>query len=328
MTALIGGVDEAGLGPLLGPLTVGWSVLSVPEVQSDPWGLLSAVVATAPKGAAKRIVVADSKKVYSRNALGRARLERTALSFWTQGRDAVPRDPRGILFGSLRAPEELVAQHPWYDELGPLPRHQDADLLELSAAALARGLKRAGIAFVDGGVRLVPAGELNASYRETNNKGETTWQRTLEVLIHLWRSHGKDAPHVTVDLQGARQKYGAALARGFPEASVTRIEERANYASYRLDERGESADTWRPRRMELVFREKGDVHSFPVALASCFAKYAREISMEAFNAYFQKIDPDLKATAGYTTDGRRWLEDARAILGPADLPRDVLIRTR
>ncbi|MFT5289485.1 MAG: ribonuclease HII [Planctomycetota bacterium] len=328
MTVLIGGVDEAGLGPLLGPLTVGWSVLSVPQADSNPWELLSDVVAPAPKGASKRIVVADSKKVYSRNAPGRARLERTALSFLTQVLDAVPQEPRGVLFGCLRAPEELVSQHPWYAQLSPLPRHQGADLLELSAAALARGLKRAKVSFVDGGVRLVPAGELNASYRETNNKGETTWLRTLEVLVHIWRSHGKDAPCITVDLQGARQKYGAALARGFPEASVTRIEERANYASYRLDERGKSADTWRPRRMELIFREKGDVHSFPTALASCFAKYAREISMEAFNAYFQKIDPDLKATAGYTTDGRRWLEDARSILGPVELHRDVLIRTR
>ena len=109
---------------------------------------------------------------------------------------------------------------------------------------------------------------------------------------------------------------------------MTKLEERPRFAVYRLDERGESADTWRPRRMDLVFREKGDVHSFPVALASCLAKYARELVMDAFNAHFHARAPGLAPTAGYTTDGRRWLAEAREVLRAERLPQDVLVRAR
>ena len=328
MVAVIAGVDEAGLGPLLGPLTIGWSVLGLPSLDLDPWTLLRPVVAPAPREAKKRVVVADSKKVYARNPTGRARLEKTALTFLAQRSGCVPRDARAFLFGPLRPPEELVVRHPWYRHLTTLPHFQSADTLELAAAALGRGMERARVALWDAGVRVVPAGELNASYRATDNKSETVWQRTLEVLGHLWRNFGQDAPQVTVDLLGARNTYGAALARGFADATVTRIEERPRFAVYRMDERDETADAWRPRRMDLIFREKGDVHSFPVALASCLAKYAREISMEAFNAHFGALCPTLTPTAGYTTDGRRWLADARDTLRSADLPPDVLVRTR
>ena len=62
--------------------------------------------------------------------------------------------------------------------------------------------------------------------------------------------------------------------------------------------------------MSLEFRARGEEASFPTALASCLAKYAREVTMGAFNRYFEKRDPELRPTAGYTTDGRRWLKDA------------------
>jgi len=36
--------------------------------------------------------------------------------------------------------------------------------------------------------------------------------------------------------------------------------------------------------------------------------------MDAFNAYFAELQPGLRPTAGYTTDGRRWLAEARSAL--------------
>lgn len=330
MTAWIGGIDEAGLGPLLGPLTIGWSVLALPSADADPWRLLARSVARAPRRGERRVVVADSKKVFTRNGEGRRRLERTALAFLAQrepGR-AVPREPRTLLFDALRPDAALVERHPWYGRLEPLPRHHDAGAMELAAAALGRALDRAGVRVGGLGVRVVPAGELNASYRETGNKAETVWARTLEVLRHVWRDFGREAPVVTVDLQGARSTYGPLLARGFPDATVQRLHEEPRYAAYRLDARGEDAGAWRPRRMDLVFREKGEEHSFCVALASCLAKYARETVMEAFNAHFAALEPSLVPTAGYATDGRRWLADARPLLARAPLPADVLVRTR
>ena len=70
-------------------------------------------------------------------------------------------------------------------------------------------------------------------------------------------------------------------------------------------------------------------HATPlVALASCLAKYARETVMEGFNEYFGRLQPDLQPTAGYTTDGRRWLKDAEACLREAGVERSLLVRDR
>ena len=80
--------------------------------------------------------------------------------------------------------------------------------------------------------------------------------------------------------------------------------------------------------MTVEFRAKGEEHSFAVALGSCLAKYARETVMDGFNRYFQSLQPDLTPTAGYTTDGRRWLQDAKPAPADGHLAPDVLVRTR
>jgi hypothetical protein len=331
MSAIVAGVDEAGLGPLLGPLTIGYSALRLPSVDADPWKLLARRVAPRPARGERRVVVADSKKVFARTAPGRQRLETTALSFLALllEEESVPRDGREVLFGALRPSEEMVARHPWYEHLPPLPRHVDAGRVELVAAGLARELTGHESALVDAGVRVVPAGELNASYRETENKGDTVWHFTLEVLRHLWTAHGEQELRIIADLQGARSHYGPPLARGFPDASVRRLREDAEVSSYELVERNETErGGWLPRRMTVEFRARGEEYSFATALASCLAKYARETVMTAFNAYFHSLQPGLRPTAGYTTDGRRWLEDARETLAGSTVERDVLIRTR
>ena len=80
--------------------------------------------------------------------------------------------------------------------------------------------------------------------------------------------------------------------------------------------------------MRVRFVQKGDALSLPTALGSCLAKYARELVMDAFNEHFAGLCPDVRPTAGYVTDARRWLaevEEAR----PEALPdRECLVRTR
>jgi ribonuclease HII len=80
--------------------------------------------------------------------------------------------------------------------------------------------------------------------------------------------------------------------------------------------------------MKILFAEKAERRSFAVALASCLAKYARETAMDAFNSYFGELSESLEPTAGYTTDGRRWLEDAADLLARLELPRECLVRER
>jgi ribonuclease HII len=82
------------------------------------------------------------------------------------------------------------------------------------------------------------------------------------------------------------------------------------------------------RRLRIRFVEKGDRHWFAVALASCLAKYARELVMDAFNAHFARLDPSLAPTAGYVQDGRRWLAESVCARASAGLAEDVLVRSR
>jgi len=326
---IVAGVDEAGLGPLVGPLTIGFSVFRLPRPGADPWRLLRRTVAAEPGRDERRICVADSKRVFARTPGGRRRLETTALSFLAlRGEDGrLPSSARELLSGPVHPSPERIASHPWYDGLAPLPLHRERASLELAAELLRRDLAAHGLELLDAGVRVVPAGELNDSYAETNNKSLSVWSKTLEVLRHLWSSYGASAPFVTVDILGGRLRYGPLLARGFSDARVSWSREKSGHAAYRLEERDPPPGR-ASRRMRLDFRARGEDHSFAVALASCLAKYAREHVMDAFNAYFRALDPDLRPTAGYRTDGRRWMREAEAALRRAALAPEVLVRQR
>jgi len=74
----------------------------------------------------------------------------------------------------------------------------------------------------------------------------------------------------------------------------------------------------------VTFQPEAEAAHLPVALASTFAKYVRELAMARLNRYFNALDPELKPTAGYTTDARRWLADAEGLLS-ADV-RAQLVR--
>jgi hypothetical protein len=325
-TRLVAGIDEAGLGPLLGPLTLGFSVLRLPRGGLNVWDELATVVSRVARDDAKRLVVADSKKVHARNPRGRRRLETTVLGFLAQRPGGAPTDGAALLrcaAESFRPRASVVARHPWYAELpAHLPLWVDAGRLELRAEALRRELEQRNIELVDAGVRLIPAGELNRSFRRTHNKGVTVWTRVASILKHIWMRYGAENPHVIVDRQGGRFRYARPLKAAVPEAQLVVGHESPNHSEYQLD----SPDG--TRSMRVTFAEKAEDRAFTVALASCIAKYTRELAMDAFNNYFLALQPGLLPTAGYTTDGRRWVRDAEATLHASGIDPELLIRQR
>jgi ribonuclease HII len=323
--AVVCGIDEAGLGPLLGPLAIGYAALALPEAGADPWRLLAGLVGKT-QGKRNKLVVADSKKVFARNEQGRRRLEATALAFLAllDPRGVPPREPRELLFGRALAPARaMVARHPWYARLpASLPLEHEAASIELLADLLKKRMAARGVRLLDAGVRVVPEGELNASYDETSNKALSVWQKTLEALSLCWRNHGAERPLIVIDRQGGRMRYGPLLAQGLQDAEVELVFERGDRSEYRLAERGGA------RAAHVVIVERAEDQAFPVALASCLAKYARELAMGAFNAYFVELQPGLRPTAGYRNDGWRWLREAQPALERAALPRQLLVRER
>lgn len=325
-TRVFAGIDEAGLGPLLGPLTLGWSAFRAPRGAIDLWSSLSQVVTRDPRQDARRIVVADSKRVFRRNPRGARRLETTALCFLAQldPECRAPLSAQQVLTNiptALRLPPRVLERHPWYAALEErLPVHQSASDLELRSHLLRRELARCCVTLIDAGVRAVPAGELNRSFRRTENKALTTWQLTAGIVLHLWNSYAAEGLELCVDRLGGRRHYAGLLGGLFPGALIRTLHESRGLAQYEV--LGEE------RRMRVGFAERGEERSFAVALGSCLAKYGRELGMDAFNRYFESLQPGLRPTAGYTVDGRRWLEDAREAVSRADLPPRVLVRER
>jgi hypothetical protein len=162
--------------------------------------------------------------------------------------------------------------------------------------------------------------ELNSSFDRTDNKARTHWDLSAAILRLLWDDHGLEGLDLLVDRHGGRMRYGSLLRETFPQATVTIHDEESSRSEYRLREGA--------RWMRIVFAERAESASLPVALASCLAKHARETCMRGFNAYFLSLQPGLRATAGYLNDGRRWLREARSALAAANLPDSELVRAR
>jgi len=114
------------------------------------------------------------------------------------------------------------------------------------------------------------------------------------------------------------------LAHTFPEASITTIAETAAQSKYEIRSRETGGGDGGDRRMSVSFMVEAESAHLPVALASMIAKLTREMLMARFNRYWCGRIPELKPTAGYALDARRWLRDVHDAITPQE--RRALVR--
>ncbi len=318
------GLDEAGYGPLLGPLTYGYAAFRCERGEGPTWTRLAAAASADKGAAATRLVVNDSKEVFDRTARGRARLEATALAFLGARAEGAPASGRALVAcapAGLAPDDAELRHHPWYSALPEtLPVHVDGAALAAHRERLAAALQGSGLALADAGVRVVPVRALNEAFERHGNKGAAHFALGGAVLSALFERYGDEGLDVTCDRLGGRMRYSAQLAGLFPWADVRALREDPEWSEYDVQVGA--------RSMRIRFVEKGDRHWFTVALGSCLAKYARELVMEAFNTWFQRLDPDLTPTAGYVQDGRRWLAESAEARKRGGVWLDVLVRAR
>jgi hypothetical protein len=168
--------------------------------------------------------------------------------------------------------------------------------------------------------RVVLERRLNDMMNQTRNKSTALFSIVAGHVDRLLREHSEGRMIIVIDRQGARQRHGRLLRLMFEDWSLEVVAENETRSDYLLSRGGRAA--W------LIFVEKAETLALPTALASMLSKYLREVLMHRFNAYWTRRVPGLAPTAGYYTDGLRFLRDiapARQEMGIGD---DLLVRCR
>ena len=319
MTLLIG-TDEAGYGPNLGPLVVAASAWRVVDGGAD--GADRLAHAGAEIGAAAGLGQppwADSKQLYKPGG-GLGAIERgvlAALAATAQGTNhGIPANGAALAAGlgidllSIAAPAEWTLFEGMALPVAVPPR-----ALALLAETVATTLPRLGIQLVAVACRLLHPMAFNALLDAGLNKSDILSRTTLALAAEL-RATAPDEPAVVwCDRHGGRKTYAALVGRHFAAPLVRTIVETPTSSTYAID----------AASLRIEFTVGGEAR-VPVALASMTAKYVRELAMAAFNAHWTTLAPELRPTAGYPLDARRWRGDAAAALDRCGIPADAFWR--
>ncbi|HYW79767.1 MAG TPA: hypothetical protein VE890_09335 [Thermoguttaceae bacterium] len=311
------GTDEAGYGPNLGPLLVSATVWEVPDgVDGEQlYTRLADVIVASPAEVARQpsrlVAMADSKVLYKPKQ-GLRHLER---GLWA-AMAVLDRRPNAWLdvWQSL-APNAIGPMQtvPWY--MGyemAVPLDADPGTLDTLALALQEALAAAGVRLLDIHSRAVFPGQFNALIDTHDNKGSALSHTTLDLVAQVTRPLGPGRVSVLCDKHGGRNRYGPLLQSHFPDSLIEIHGESRQRSIYRFGPP--------ERRFDVRFQMKGETY-LPAALASMASKYLRELAMRALNAFWCREVPDLKPTAGYPQDAKRFkaeIAEKQAKLGIED----------
>ena len=318
--SIVAGIDEAGYGPPLGPLVVSGVVFYVPDEhgETDLWKLLTRSVSPNPR-VKRKLVVADSKQSYSRSK-GIGVIEETSLCFLAVSGGRYGR-VRELLRGLAGKEADDALNYPWYrDQDAAIPLSGRALGLDAKVERLSRTLDDCGVKFL--AARCVPLFEaaFNRSVEETGNKQTVLFGQTAKLISGIMKRYSDDHLCITVDKHGGRDRYAPLLGRRFKGARLVVKRQDRHVGHYELRHRG--------RHSDVRFVMNGEKHSMPVALASMFSKYVREVYMKMFNGFWKRHLPTVKSTAGYAQDARRFLSDIAPVRQDLGIPDDVLVRRR
>jgi ribonuclease HII len=317
--AILAGIDEAGFGPLLGPLVVSCSVFSVqPELLgADLWQTFHRSVGKTRKYLGGRLLIADSKKAYHREE-GIGHLQRTVLA----ALQCLKKEPAHLTeLLTLLCPDCLsrLGEYPWYQKMSQC-RLMGVPDMKIASQVFADDLETQGAKLVQLRSCCLDVAYYNTLVSRVKNKAQVLFIAVTQLMQEILNEFADDTVHILVDRQGGRAHYRENLLRSFSGMDLRIVDEGPETSVYEL--RAGS------RLVRLSFEVGADDLYLPVSLASMVSKYVRELLMDCMNEYFVGMSANLKPTAGYWKDGQRFVEELRRHLPQLEIDNHRLIRCR
>lgn len=231
---LIAGIDEAGYGPLLGPLVVSAAAFRFPEpldiTDITPaqklWTRLAAAVVSKPSVKSGKLMIADSKVVH-RLSEGDRHLERAVLAMQRLIPGAGDRpeywnDLLARLSISRAGTPEPSAALPWKSNLA-IPAFSENGTITIAANMLQGAIRSGNTPPAGLWARVLDVPEYNRMVSATNNKASVLTSITMMHARNLHdRFHESDLL-LFVDKQGGRDNYTRLLINTFPQARKVRF---------------------------------------------------------------------------------------------------------
>lgn len=323
--AILVGIDEAGYGPILGPLVVSAAVFRLPEqiLTESLWETLRQSTAKTKQAAKGRIVINDSKKLH--HGIGKYKtLQRGVLACLAATTDCPhPKNLAQLLKLLDTDIDDQIQQYPWYSlTLDQATITADNDDIKTASAALKRDMNNQQVHLQS--IWSIPllVEQFNHRTQLADNKATVLFSLASQLIDRTYRQFQNQNIQIVIDKQSGRSHYRELLQRLFPDLQMKILKETDHTSSYCLHSQNQTT-------MKIHFIAKGDHKQLPIALASMTSKYLRELFMELINAHFQKHCPNIKPTAGYYKDGKRFLNDIKTHNLQSHLaPTHLLIRQR
>lgn len=316
------GTDEAGYGPNLGPLVITASVWRVDSIDSTDLfsRLLPAVLPPGTPESHNAIMIGDSKELY-KPGKGLGGLEQGIFPCLA----AMGKSPgtwRQIWNCLAAEDSKQIADLPWYCDYDQgLPLQIQKDTTKHHCNQLLAACESGDCMPTQMRSRVIVPPVFNKLCRQFGNKASALSQATLRLVRSLLQELPDDEPvFVLCDKHGGRNKYGPLLNEILPETLAIVRHEGRNESAYRLGDGHQ--------RREIVFRAKADQCFLPSGLASMVSKYLRELAMRAFNDYWHSQIQDLKPTAGYPQDAKRFKREIETMQKQLEISDDDLWRCR
>jgi len=318
--AIMVGIDEAGFGPILGPLVVSSSVFRVPDnlIWKNLWDVLRTSASDKRTALRGRLLIVDSKKAFTRT-IGIKHLRRTVLAILKH----LGCEPgkAGELISAL-CPDclEHIAQYPWYKQLDDYPLGAENADITISASMLKVDLARNHIELLGLKSRCLEVAHYNRMVAAVKNKAKVLFTAVAELISDAVACYKNENIEIIADRQGGRSHYRKELQLLFDGADLKILREDQDVSSYELMLDG--------RKVRIYFMVGADNKYLQVSLASMACKYLREVLVDNINNYFLSFNPAIKPTAGYWQDGLRFIKDIKTHIPNITYDSNQLIRCR